>query len=132
MKPLHIVLILAAAIGVGVAISFMGNTTRYVGFTEAKMVNTESPGKEFHIVCNLDRSKPQVDDPATRPNYFEFYATDTIGTSAKVVYYKPKPTDFGQGEGRLVLIGSYKKDYFECKEILSKCPSKYEDSPIKK
>jgi cytochrome c-type biogenesis protein CcmE len=44
------------------------------------------------------------------------------------VFTKPKPAQFEQLE-KMVLIGTYDKDHFLATEILSKCPSKYEDAP---
>jgi len=36
------------------------------------------------------------------------------------------PPDLEKSE-RIVLMGKMQQDYFECKDILLKCPSKYKD-----
>jgi cytochrome c-type biogenesis protein CcmE len=51
-----------------------------------------------------------------------------LNNESKVVFTKPKPAQFEQLE-KMVLIGTYDKDHFLATEILSKCPSKYEDAP---
>ena len=57
-----------------------------------------------------------------------FSLVDSLGESVKVVYNNAKPDNLEHSE-RLVLKGAIKDDYFECKEILMKCPSKYTDDP---
>jgi cytochrome c-type biogenesis protein CcmE len=49
-----------------------------------------------------------------------------LGGKTKVVYHYSKPTDLEKSE-RVVLKGKMQKDYFDCKDILLKCPSKYKD-----
>ncbi|MFX5747317.1 cytochrome c maturation protein CcmE, partial [Acinetobacter baumannii] len=67
-------------------------------------------------------------DPVKNPNYLSFTAVDTLGNVVKVVYRNNKPTDMEKSE-RIVLKGRMQGDYFECKDILLKCPSKYKDDP---
>ncbi len=47
----------------------------------------------------------------------------------QVVLLKPKPQDIEKSE-KIVVIGSYKNDVFVAKEILMKCPSKYNENKI--
>lgn len=130
MKPIHIVLIIVAAIGVAIVVSFMGNTTKYVGFKEARTLAAEYPDKDFHVVCKLDKAKPLEYDPQKNADKLVFYAIDTLGAPAKVIYNNTKPADMERAEARLVLIGKFKGETFNCTEILSKCPSKYNDNPV--
>lgn len=129
MKPLHIILLVMAAVGVGAVVSLYGNTTRYVGFAGAKELAAENPGKDYHVVCVFDKSKPMVYEPQKDPNHLEFWATDSLGVNMKVVYGKPKPQDMERSQ-KLVLIGHHEGDHFRANDILSKCPSKYEDAPV--
>ena len=54
------------------------------------------------------------------------YVIDSLGGKTKVVYHNSKPGDLEKSE-RIVLKGRMFKDYFDCKDILLKCPSKYKD-----
>lgn len=129
MKPLHIILLLMAAIGIGAVISLYGNTTQYIAFKDAETLAKENPGKEYHVACKLNKQKPILYNPQKDPNYLEFWAIDSLGKEMKVVFGKPKPQDMERSQ-KLVLIGFQEKDYFRANSILSKCPSKYEDEPV--
>lgn len=100
----------------------MGTLTTYDTIETAK----EKEGKFVHVVAKIDKSKPVQYDAINNPNYLSFTAVDSLGGSVKVVYHNAKPENFEQTE-RLVLKGSMRKEYFDCKEIMMKCPSKYKD-----
>ena len=51
---------------------------------------------------------------------------DSLGGKTKVIFRNSKPTDLEKSE-RIVMQGKMQADYFECKDILLKCPSKYKD-----
>lgn len=129
MKPLHIALIIIAALGVAAVVSLYGNTTQYVSFVEADQLGKENPGKNYHVVCKLDKSKPLEYNAQEDANKLVFFAIDSLGNPKKVVFNKPKPQDMERSE-KLVLIGHSAGEYFQAEDILSKCPSKYEDSPV--
>lgn len=118
-----------AAVGIGAVVSLYGNTTKYVGFEEAKVLGKENPGKQYHIVCTLNKQKPIEYDAQKDPNHLVFWAIDSLGAERKVVFGKPKPQDMERSQ-KMVLIGHDAGDHFNAVEILSKCPSKYEDSPV--
>jgi cytochrome c-type biogenesis protein CcmE len=80
------------------------------------------------LIAKLDRSSPVVYDPVKDPNYLSFYAVDSLGARAQVVYRNSKPTELEHSD-RVVLKGQMNGEVFECKEILLKCPSKYKDDP---
>ncbi|MBS3914601.1 MAG: cytochrome c maturation protein CcmE [Bacteroidetes bacterium] len=130
MKPLHIVLLIIAGLGVAAVVSLYGNTTKYVSFPEADKMAVESPGKDFHVVCMLDKSKPMEYNAEKDANRLVFFAKDTLGNTKKVVYNHPKPQDMERSE-RVMLVGHSQGDYFQATEISMKCPSKYEDAPVK-
>ena len=129
MRPLHIILLIMAAIGIGAVISLYGNTTQYIAFKDALSLSKENPGKEYHVVCKLNKQKPIVYNPQKDPNYLEFWGIDSLGTEMKIIYGKPKPQDMERSQ-KLVLIGFQEGDYFRANNILSKCPSKYSEEPV--
>lgn len=122
MKKIHIVGILVIAVAIGVIFTSMRNTTSYADFTEA----IANPGKEYHVVGKLDKTKPQIYDPKINPDEFSFSMVDNKGVEKQVVLHKNKPQDFERSE-QIVLIGEMKGDEFHANDILMKCPSKYND-----
>jgi hypothetical protein len=127
MKRGHIVLLIFIAITIGILISFMGNLSTYETIASAR----QKEGKSVTIIAKLDRSQPIEYDPIKNPNYVSFHIADTLGNTAKVIYYNEKPYDMEKAE-RIVLKGKMKGDVFEITSkdgILIKCPSKYKDDP---
>lgn len=126
MKKTHIFLLLIIAGTIVFLFSFIfsADFSTYDTLESAK----NKPGKFVHVIAKLDKSKPIEYDPIKNPNYLTFYATDTLGKeSVKIVFHNSKPTDLEKSE-RLVLKGKMGKDYFDCNNILLKCPSKYKDN----
>lgn len=126
MKTIHIGIVALLGVGIAIAVSLYGNTSQYITFDVAKKYAQEYPNKEFHVVGSLNKDQPMVYEPMKDPNRFEFYMTDTIGNVSKVIYFNTKPQDIEKTE-RIVCIGKYNNDVFEASQILSKCPSKYND-----
>jgi cytochrome c-type biogenesis protein CcmE len=54
---------------------------------------------------------------------------DDKANEQRVIYNEPMPADFMRSE-QVVVIGSYKKDYFVADKILMKCPSKYQEEEV--
>ncbi|HYM94007.1 MAG TPA: cytochrome c maturation protein CcmE [Chitinophagaceae bacterium] len=122
MKKIHIILLVLIAVAIAVLISFLKTATTYDTVDSAKA----KPGKFVHIIAKLDHSQPVEYDAVNNPNYLSFTAVDSLGKSVKVVYHNAKPDNLESSE-RLVLKGDYQDGYFDCKEIMMKCPSKYKD-----
>jgi cytochrome c-type biogenesis protein CcmE len=61
---------------------------------------------------------------------FSFYMVDQKGTEMKVVYEGTIPNNFESAQS-IVVTGKYSGGYFHAKEILTKCPSKYQDQEAK-
>ncbi|MEX0635157.1 MAG: cytochrome c maturation protein CcmE [Ferruginibacter sp.] len=122
MKKTHIVIL------VGIAAMIVGLLAYSVDFSTYDTVASakQKPGKFVHLIAKLDKSQPVEYDPIKNPNYLTFHAIDSLGGQTKVVYRNSKPADLEKSE-RIVMKGSMENDYFECKEILLKCPSKYKD-----
>jgi len=124
MKTTHIIILVLIAAAIAVLVQFSGDLTTYETIASAKA----KPGKAINLIAKIDKSHPIEYDAVKNPNYLSFVAIDTLGNSIKVVYHDAKPTDMEKSE-RLVLKGSVKEGYFDCKNILLKCPSKYKDTP---
>jgi cytochrome c-type biogenesis protein CcmE len=61
---------------------------------------------------------------------FTFYLADQSGTQMKVVYEGTIPNNF-ESAISVVVTGKYQNGYFHAKDILTKCPSKYEQQNVK-
>jgi cytochrome c-type biogenesis protein CcmE len=60
---------------------------------------------------------------------FSFYMVDANGNEMKVVYEGTIPNNFETAVS-VVVTGQYKDGYFHARDILTKCPSKYEEQNI--
>ncbi|PWT96375.1 MAG: hypothetical protein C5B52_15885 [Bacteroidetes bacterium] len=125
MKKIQIVFLVVIAAAIAYLLVTMSkDLTTYDTIISAK----QKQGKYIHLIGRLDRSKPIEYDPVKDPNYLSFYAVDSLGGQAKVIYHNTKPAELEMSE-RIVMRGKMNGDVFECKEILLKCPSKYKDDP---
>jgi len=61
---------------------------------------------------------------------FSFYMVDEKGNEMKVVFNGTVPNNFESAKS-VVVTGSYKDGYFHARDILTKCPSKYQEDKIK-
>ncbi len=59
-------------------------------------------------------------------NIFVFYLRDAEGKEMKVVYKGAMPNNF-ESSSTVVVTGKYKDGYFHATNILTKCPSKYQE-----
>lgn len=124
MKKTHIVILMLIAAAIVVLVSYMGDLTTYETIASAR----QKEGKFVNLIARIDLQQPVEYDAVKNPNYLSFTAVDTLGNRIKVVYHNNKPTDMEKSE-RVVLKGKMQGDYFDCKDILLKCPSKYKDDP---
>ncbi len=60
---------------------------------------------------------------------FSFYMADENGNEMKVIYEGTIPNNFETATS-VVVTGKYRDGYFHAKDILTKCPSKYEDGSV--
>lgn len=60
---------------------------------------------------------------------FTFYMEDAHGVQMKVVYDGTMPNNF-ESAISVVVTGYYENGYFHARDILTKCPSKYEEENI--
>ncbi|TFG96706.1 MAG: cytochrome c maturation protein CcmE [Calditrichales bacterium] len=110
-----IVIIVGFIIWAGV--SFNKTLTPYVSIAEAKESTTivQVKGKR------LDNGSFNTDK-----NLFTFHLIDESGDQVTVVYDGAKPGNFEQAT-EVVCVGRYENGIFQAKEILVKCPSKYNE-----
>jgi cytochrome c-type biogenesis protein CcmE len=62
---------------------------------------------------------------------FTFYMKDASGREMKVVFEGTIPNNF-ETASSVVVTGQYRDGYFHARDILTKCPSKYEESETTK
>lgn len=107
--------------------SFLGSSLDYTTFAVAKQKN-----KAVQVTAEWQRQMPGGYNSET--NVLEFYAKDHDGNIEKVRYNSPPPMNFDISH-KVVMKGKFADSVFVASEILTKCPSKYEneqDSLIKK
>jgi len=113
---------LAAMLGFGTLlfVNFGSQVGGYMNFDQAAR-----SGASAHVVGTWAKKRPTHYDRAQ--NVFTFYMRDEAGTVRKVRYNNPKPANFEQAE-KVVVQGRTQDGVFVAKNILVKCPSKYNDA----
>jgi len=124
MKKIHIILLVFIAGTIALLISLLNTGSTYETIAEAKA----KPGKFVHVAVKLDKTKPVEYDATKDANYLSFHAVamDSSNQTMKVVYRNGEIPNLMISE-RLVLKGKYENDHFECKDVQTKCPSKYKE-----
>ncbi len=122
MKTSHIIILIAIATAIGALLMYSVDFSTYDTIDSAK----NKQGKYVHLIAKLDKQQPIEYNALKDPNYLSFYAVDSLGGTAQVIYRNAKPAELEQSE-RVVLKGKMNGDVFECDNILLKCPSKYKD-----
>ena len=109
--------IIIIAFTVWAGISFKSTLTPYVSIAEAKQ-----SGKMVQIKGErLDNGRFDLEK-----NLFTFEIRDENGENLKVTYDGAKPGNFDQAS-HVVCVGKYSNGVFVAKELLIKCPSKYQE-----
>lgn len=111
------ILIIAVFIVVGL-FAFMDTKVEYLNFQEAG---------QTHKLCQVKGTwlKDRESRFDANANQFVFYMADEKNTEMKVVLDGAKPNNFEMAEN-IVAKGKVKDGVFHAKEVLTKCPSKYE------
>lgn len=137
MKKSHIIALVVIAVAIFMIISTVSDASTYVAFKDAETLAKDGENQTVHVVGKLKKGpdgKPieLVYEPQIDPNKFEFKMIDSLNYEAKVVYNQPKPQDLDKSE-KLVVVGkmNIEKNCFEAEQILLKCPSKYNNEPLK-
>lgn len=125
MKKTHIILLIFMMIAIGAIISTVYQADTYASFGQAKA----QPGRDFHIIGQLDRQKPIQEKIVDNTLLMTFYMTDQEGQTNQVHYLGAKPQDFEKSD-QVVLIGRYHEEEFVATSLLLKCPSKYNEEDL--
>ena len=64
-------------------------------------------------------------------NIFSFYMKDPQGVEMRVMYHGTIPNNFESSTG-VVVTGKFNNGVFHASDILTKCPSKYENAATQK
>ena len=122
MKKTHILAIIVIALAIGAIMTTVSDSSTYSNFSEA----IDNPGKEYHVVGQLNKDAEMTYDPEVNANLFAFSMIDNNGDEQRVHFAGSKPQDFERSE-QIVLVGKYENDTFQASKILMKCPSKYNE-----
>jgi cytochrome c-type biogenesis protein CcmE len=125
MKKTHIAALIGIVILIVGLLTFATGNADFSTYDSIQSAKNK-PGQFVHMIAKLDKNYPVEYDAIKNPNYTSFYATDSLGSTTKVVFKNAKPADLEKSE-RLVLKGKMEADQFSCSDILLKCPSKYKD-----
>ncbi len=117
-------------IGIGIIVAFLvlagvnfqKSLTPYVSIQEARAETRTVQVKGARV----DGSA--MYDPASKT--FNFKIVDSEGVECQIVYDGVKPSNFDEAK-EIVAKGRFKDDVFHAKELLVKCPSKYEAETVK-
>ncbi len=60
---------------------------------------------------------------------FAFYMKDESGNTMRVIYHGTIPNNF-ESSTSVVVTGKYQDGIFHATDILTKCPSKYQEQPV--
>ena len=99
--------------------SMVGTATPYVGFEQARSMN-----KTVQVMGEIERDNVNYNE---KTGIFSFYIVDDTGDRMLVEFGGTKPGNFEQAES-VVCIGRYQENSFIAKDLLVKCPSKYQGS----
>lgn len=122
MKKTHIVGIVLIAVCLGIIVTMLTDASSYATFEEAYA----QQDREFHVVGELVRDKPIEYNPEIDTELLTFYMVDENKEEQKVFLHAAKPQDFERSD-QIVLIGQVKDGAFHADDILTKCPSKYNE-----
>ena len=122
MKKTHILASIVIAVAIGAIMTTVSDSSTYSNFGEA----IENPGKQYHVVGQLDKESELTYDPEVDANLFAFNMIDNNGDNRRVHFAGSKPPDFERSE-QIVLVGKYENETFQASKILMKCPSKYNE-----
>lgn len=91
---------------------------------ESSFVKVMESGRTLKATGSWVKERNYEVDKAN--NMFSFYMKDAQGNLMKVVYHGTIPNNF-ESSTSVVVTGKYKDGNFHATDILTKCPSKYQD-----
>jgi len=99
--------------------SLVDTATPYVGFEQARAMN-----KTVQVLGKVDFENTNYNE---NTGLFSFYIVNDTGDRMRVDYSGTKPGNFEQAES-VVCVGQFKDGSFIARDLLVKCPSKYQGS----
>jgi len=99
--------------------SLLDTATPYVGFEQARTMK-----KKVQVLGKIDFANTNYDE---KTGLFTFYIFNDTGDRMRVDFGGTKPGNFEQAES-VVCVGQYENGSFVAKDLLVKCPSKYQGS----
>ncbi|MGD1890690.1 MAG: cytochrome c maturation protein CcmE [Cyclobacteriaceae bacterium] len=132
MKLKYIIALIVVAVAVTIIMSTAGDASSYVTFTEAQEMAESGDAKSIHVVGTLKKdTQGEVVgvEPSEDKLSVSFVMVDENNREQQVFYNEPMPADLLRSE-QVVVIGSYRNDYFVADQVLLKCPSKYQEEEI--
>lgn len=102
-------------------LSFLNSSVEYATLSRA-----EQSGKKVQVTGSWVQDMSTHYD--TQNNTFSFYMRDEDNRVAQVVLDGAKPNNFDIATS-VVAKGRYEDGVFHASEVLTKCPSKYEENP---
>lgn len=135
MKTSHIIVLVVIAIAAAIIVTTFDSASTYVNFQTAREYAQEGNKNDIHVVGQLTKNESgEIQgleyNPTQDPNITFLMVTDSTNQTERVTLLKPKPTDIEKTE-KIVLNGHYEGDNFIAKDLLMKCPSKYNETEIK-
>ena len=120
MKPGAIFAIIVTILGlVAVVFAFQSNSSRYVSVKEAMASKGES---KLHLSGDIVAGTLDV---SLTNRTMAFNLKDEEGTVVPVMYRGMPPANMGAAT-KVVAVGQVENNVFVAKDIITKCPSKYE------
>jgi cytochrome c-type biogenesis protein CcmE len=134
MKKSYIVALIIIAIAAAILVATFGQSSTYECFDGAEQKYKEGSSKEVHVmgelVKNTDGSlKDYMYEPLQNPNLSQFSVIDSCSRVEQVTLLKSIPIDFEKSE-KVVLMGKFTNKGFVANDVLTKCPSKYENKKL--
>lgn len=132
MKLKYIIALIVIAVSVTIIMSTAGDASSYVTFAEASELAQDGDDKSIHVVGTLKKdAQGEVVgvEPSEDKLSVSFMMVDENNQEQQVFYNEPMPADLLRSE-QVVVIGSYRDDYFVADQVLLKCPSKYQEEEI--
>lgn len=121
MKNRKVGMILLSLAGLALmASAFLVNASPYVTVAQAKTMR----GDNLHLAGDLIPGTMRVRSSELK---VEFQMKDAEGATVPVIYAGTPPANMGSAT-KVVAIGQYQEDHFQARQLLLKCPSKYEST----
>lgn len=129
-----IIALVIIAIAMSMIITTMGDASAYVDFDKAFELAAKGNKSKIHVVGQLKKDQAgnileMSYDAVKDPNYFTFTLVDNNQRAETVIFHDPKPANFEMSE-QVVVIGRVIEDQFVADQILTKCPSKYQEETV--